>query len=38
MGMYEYFKSLSDLEMINWVLGYFKFEEYNVVVYFFKVI
>ena len=30
MGMHEYLKSLSDLEMINRAPGYFKFEEHNV--------
>ena len=37
MGMHEYFKSLSDLEMINRARGYFKFEEHNVAAHSFKV-
>jgi len=37
MGMHEYLKSLSDLEMINRAPGYFKFEEHNVAAHSFKV-
>lgn len=37
MGMHEYLKSLSDLEMINRAPGYFKFEQYNVAAHSFKV-
>ena len=36
MGMHEYLKSLSDLEMINRAPGYFKFEEHNVAAHSFK--
>lgn len=37
MGMHEYLKSLSDLEMINRAPGYFKFEQHNVAAHSFKV-
>lgn len=37
MGMHQYLKSLSDLEMINRAPGYFKFEKHTVAAHSFKV-
>ncbi|WP_461240588.1 YfbR-like 5'-deoxynucleotidase [Paucilactobacillus sp. N302-9] len=37
MGMHQYLKSLSDLEMLNRAPGYFKFERHTVAAHSFKV-
>lgn len=38
MGIYMYFRLLNDFECIIWMFGKFKFEEYCVFVYFWKVV